>query len=116
MCRQRNLYYWALQADGIERPFSFYFYLAYQVERRGGASVSREKKGKFYVTISYSELGRSEIFVTAFEQSNCEPEIGLRKVFECDDTKLYIRVPRLEGSTTVIITVSVALKYLLDIH
>ena len=32
----------------------------------------------------------------AFVQSNFEPDIGLRGVFECDDTKLYWRIPKLE--------------------
>ena len=36
-------------------------------------------------------------------------------IFECDDTELYIRVPMLEVSTTVVIIVCecVALKYYL---
>ena len=55
-----------------------------------------KKKRKFHVTISYGELESFGNFVTAFVQSNFEPDIGLRGVFQCDDIELYLRIPKLE--------------------
>ena len=65
-----NLHKWALQVERLSRSFLFYFYSTYQEDE---VRVYPEKRKES----------------VAFVQSNFEPDIGLRGVFECDDTKLH---------------------------
>ena len=58
----------------LEAPFSSYF--TYQIKRRQGTSVPREKRRKFHVIISYGELESFGDFVTVFVQSNFEPDMS----------------------------------------